>query len=733
MKEQCPQKICDFLGEKICQNLPNSFPELYQRITYIILKFLQSKEKILFLQFPLEDLTNEETCKGKFWDEICDVIAYAIRLSMKSEELQPSQLSYPGDWYKNGDNFLLLPSEGEPYPFFFLQAVKKEGNLTKLIFKCKNSNYAPKKTVKGDLINSANSIYKLNEIPSQLQNGYDKCLQEIKLLNCGDVESKKFSSAVAICTAYTTAPPQAGKYVKPVVDIQRPNNSLPKPEVLAIVGDKAFKHIQKALSRIDPKGPTKKLIVFGTQPTVPLRESKPVTITLSFKEMHKYCELKEVKYFAPEFVEIDFPWLKDALGDLSKILNKYSDQLGDTSKHIYNYASYILASIELSKNYLDMFKEYFEKLIDTEISTAHPEICNSIKDWLDNLSYDTDSNPKQEYNREKGGTIILHRNRSIPRQLRNLENREEYGNILILDSPRHDYMGETHPISDVMRYHLFPQLHCLYYKGIETSIMDQAIRNIGKDPFFSEVGVSEGPQAEETNEVNLQNYDQEPYPRDAYSSVYGAERIDIVFNDGSSEQLSGDVLLSKNGESLKKISVTDIKEPEGKEITYYSQNNNNQKIFKSLFNNYYDFTDDKGIDYYVGLWQNALKRLIKQTEKNSLDSLCKQLNITNAVLNNHIDGKSKFMTKSKFTKVLNVLVAKGLIKEDQLNYIKNAQSFLNSNSSSFGRKLKDALYRFRINENDKSKFLQIIEKKTRYNAADLVENFLYTKTIKNIT
>ena len=91
------------------------------------------------------------------------------------------------------------------------------------------------------------------------------------------------------------------------------------------------------------------------------------------------------------------------------------------------------------------------------------------------------------------------------------------------------------------------------------------------------------------------------------------------------------------------------------------------------------------------------------------------------------------MTKSKFTKVLNVLVAKGLIKEDQLNYIKNAQSFLNSNSSSFGRKLKDALYRFRINENDKSKFLQIIEKKTRYNAADLVENFLYTKTIKNIT
>lgn len=733
MKEQCPQKICDFLGEQICQNLPNSFPELYQRITYIILKFLQSEEKILFLQFPLEDLTNEETCKGKFWDEICDVIAYAIRLSMKSEELQPSQLSYPGVWYNNGDNFLLLPSEGELYPFFFLQALKKEGNLTKLIFKCKNPNYAPKKTVKGDLINKATSIYKLTEVPSQLERGYNDCLKEIDLLNCGDVESKKFSSAVAICTAYEKKPPHAGKYVKPVVDIRRPNSCYPDSDILAIVGDKAFGHIQGAVGSIEPNGPTKKLIVFGTQPTVPLRESKLVTITFSFKEMHKYCKLKKVEYYDPKFVEIDFPWLKDALGGLSEILNGYSDQLGDTSKHIYNYASYILASIELSKNYLDMFKEYFEKLIDTEISTAHPEICNSIKGWLDDLSYDLDSNPKQDYNRTRGGTIILHRNRSIPRQLRNLENREKYGNILILDSPRHDYMGETHPISDVMRYHLFPQLHCLYYKDIETSIMTQAKQNIGKDPFFSEVGVSEGPQAEEVNEVNLQDYEKESYLQDAYSSVYGAERIGIIFNDGSSEQLSGDVLLSNNGESLKSIPVTKIMEPEGEKITYYSQNNNNQEIFKSLFNGYYDFTEEKDIDYYVNLWQNALKKLIEPTEKDSLDSLCKQLNITNAVLKNHIDGKSKFMTKAKFTKVLKVLVAKGLIKEDQLNYIKNAQSFLNSNSISFGRKLKDALYRFRINENDKSKFLQIIEKKTRYNAADLVKNFLYTKTIKNIT
>ena len=728
MKEKHPERIYDFLGEKICDNLPNSFPELYQlyqRIAYIILKFLQSEEKILFLQFPLEDLRNKETTNAKqtHWDDICDVIAFAIRLSMKSEELQPSQLSYPGKWYNNGDNFLLLPSKGK-YPFYFLKA---ENSLS---FYCTKPNFYPINPSGNDLITTAKAIYKLTEAPTQLTRVYNDCLKEIDLLNCGAVESKIFSSAVAICSAYGKKPPHAGKYVKPVVDIRRPNPRYPNSDILAIVGDKAFGHIQGAVGSIEPYGPTKKLIVFGTQPNVPLLESEPVTITLSFQEMHKYCALKKVEYYDPKFVEIEFPWLKNALDGLSKILNGYSDQLGDTSKHIYNYASYILASIELSKGYLVKFKECFKKLIDTGISTAHPEISESIKDWLDELSYDSDSNPKQDYNRRISGTIILHRNRSILRQLRNFKNREKYGNILILDSPRHDYMGETHPISDVMRYHLFPQLHCLYYKGIETSIMNQAKGNIGKDPFFSEVDVSKELQVEEANEVNLQDYDQESYLRDAYSSVYGAERIDIVFKDDSYEQLSGDVLLSKKDESLESIPVSDIMEPKGKVITYYSQNNNNQEIFKKLFNNYYDFTEDKGIDYYVEFWQHALKELIKQTDKNSLDSLCKQLNITKAVLNNHIDGKSKFMTKAKFTKVLNMLVVKKLITEEELNYIKNAQSFLNSNSSSFGRKLKDALYRFRINGNDKSEFLQKIEKKTRYTAEDLVNNFLYTKTIK---
>ena len=177
MRERIPEKIREFLGKDICDNLPKTFPDLYERIAYIVVKFLQSEEKILFVQFPIEDLTNKENKKDQYWDEICDVIAYAIRLAMKSGELRPSELSYPGDWYKNGDTFLLLSSEEAEHPYYFLQ-----DENDRLIFRCLNPNYAPPKTTKNSLIQNAKVIYRLTAIPGQTKKGYDSCCKEIEIL-----------------------------------------------------------------------------------------------------------------------------------------------------------------------------------------------------------------------------------------------------------------------------------------------------------------------------------------------------------------------------------------------------------------------------------------------------------------------------------------------------------------------------------------------------------------------
>ena len=718
MTERNPEKIRDFLGTEICEALPESFRELHERITYIIIKFLQSEDKILFLRFPIEDLTNKENKKSQYWDEICDVIAYAIRLSMKSNKLDPSELSYPGEWYRNGDNFLLLSSGNDQDPYYFLQAENK-----RLAFSCVRRNFLPTRTTKYNIIQNAKAIYELVEIPGQIKKGYSQCCKDLKLLECRKFENDQLSSAVAICPAYSRTLTHAGTYVKPIVEIQRTNLNYPDSDIIAIVGDKAFDLVQVAINSL--RGVTKKVIAFGTEPTAPLTESNPVTITLTFREMHEYCAPKRVGYCDPEFIEIDFPWLKNVLTTLRNILEEHGGQVGDTvSKHIYNLTRSILSDIEFSNKKLDRFKEYFVNFIDNRIDEGDaPELHNKIMEWLDGLSYDECSNPKQNYANKKSAKVILS-DRSIPKQLKG---KETYGSSLVLDSPNHDCLGVNNPISTVMRYHLFPKLSCLYYKDIETPIMDRTKRNLKNDPFFSADVHPDDSNPEESKVVKLEDYfDLDTYQRDFYSLVYGGEKI--IFTDGSREQLSGDVILSLSDETLKRIPVTNILDKEGKTIIFYSQNAAKRVGFKHLFHAYHDFPEGKDVDYYVNLWQKALKTLAEQAE--SLEALCEELKITKAVLKNHIEGRSKFMTRSRFVGVLDLLVDKDLIKEEESGFIKAAQNFYNKESVSFGFKLKDALYRFRIDETDKSDFLIKLEKKTGYSASVLVEEFLYEKTIK---
>lgn len=720
MRERDPQKIKDFLGEEICRNLPESFKELYQRIMHVILKFLQSEEKILFIQFPIEELTNKEKKQDKYWNEICDVISYAIRLSMTSRQLQPSELSYPGDWYSPGDKFLLIPSNETDYPYYFLQE-----NNGKIKFSCVNRNYAPTIPLKNSLIKSASSIYRLTEIPGQIKNGYKRCVDEISLLKCGNFANQELSSAVAICSAFNEPLPHAGTYVTPVVDIRHANRCYPESDILAIVGDKAFWLVQGAVNSVTPNGPIKKLVVFGTQPTAYLLESNPVTITLSFKEMHEYCAPRRVSYSDPKFIEIDFPWLKDVLSKLKLILEECLEQLGDTnSKHIYNLTRSILADIEFSSEKLDGFKKYFVRFLDESIGDNDCPY-NKIMEWLEGLSYDSDTNPKQDYAKGTSGKIILS-DRSIYKQLKGIET---YGSKLILDSPCHRSKGENNPISEVMRYNLFPKLSCLYYKDIESLIMNRAKKNISEDPFFSADAVPSESHTEVSNVVNLEDYfDLDTYQREFYSLVYGGENV--VFTDGSYEQLSGDVILSMDDESLERKPVTDIMNRKGETIIFYSLNADNRDLFNCLFNKFYDFPEDRNVDYYVELWQKAFEILIQDTPQESLDSLCQKLNISKATMNNHINGRSRFINKQKFSKVLDMLVDKELIDKEDLKYIKASQAFYNSSSISFGYKLKDALYRFRIDENDKSDFIKDLEKKTSCKIKDFIDKFLMTKTIK---
>lgn len=548
-------------------------------------------------------------------------------------------------------------------------------------------------------------------------------------MKCNKANNAQFSSASAICPAAGYSLEYKGEYVKPIVNVLTTNDdSYRKSDIVAIVGDRAFDRIQSAINGLNPHGPIKKLIVFGTQPNGYLLEHSPLTVSFSFKDLHEYCAPTKVNYYEPEFIELEFSWLKDTLASLDDLLAKV-DQLSDeVSKHIRNLARSILADINFNNDKLTQFKEYFKDFINEKID--EPEICQSIIDWSNDLSYVSSSNPKNDY-AENARAKILRSDRSIRRQLCDLEG---YGNCLVIDAPYHGHKYDVNPISTVMRYHLFPRLICLYYKEIETPCMEKSKAKLRKDPFFASqednTSNTESSNSENGENIRLEDYfdrEIERYKCDFYEKT--SAHKSVQFEDGTKESLYGGVLI-KVDERLQRVSIADVSEKES--ITYYSQNNENQELFEGLVRAFYEFPEGKNVTYFVSLWQNAFRKLIDGYDEGSLKKFYEDYKISEAVCNNHINGTSKFMKGEKFDSILQLLVDNELLNSGDVKYIKAARDFMASKNITFGSNLKDALYRYRIDENDIDDFLKKIQRTSRCSLQDLMENFLHTKVVKKI-
>lgn len=119
------QKIRYYLGNTLCRLInpgEGYLQKLHERILYIICKFLKdSDSKFLFIQLPIEELTNAEQDQSELYSCLASTLALGLRLFLKEPEI-PTQLNYPGDWYHEGDCFL-LNSGGNLY---FLSVTKRE-------------------------------------------------------------------------------------------------------------------------------------------------------------------------------------------------------------------------------------------------------------------------------------------------------------------------------------------------------------------------------------------------------------------------------------------------------------------------------------------------------------------------------------------------------------------------------------------------------------------------------
>lgn len=741
MNEITLENIKNYLGDNLYNLLERyDFPRLYLRICYEILHFLNdSEEQILYINMPAEEYTNTVKRQDEYWRKNCDIVALALRLALKQDRLDPSKLSYPGTWYNENDKFLLIPDENDKEPYYYLNGIRNNNNTTltfiwrPLVKKgVKRGDCAYPKRKKNEVIKSAKAIYRLNDIPGQLNRGFTSCNNEINILNLYDNENAKYSTGIIVCSPDYGKYKFAGEYVLPMVNMLNANSRIPRTADIAIVlGDKAFGRIQHLLNALHPYGPIQKIIVYGSQPPMYLLERKPQTVTLTFKDIHDYCAAnRNVEYVNPEFIAIDFPWLTDSMQSLINILDKYRDQIGDDNvKHIYNMSRKILADINFSKTRLNNFKEYFPKFLDKILDNIYNEdVFSELEDWASGLTYNSDSNPKLAKATELGAVKAVDLDHSIYRQVKGLGGE---GNIIVIDAPPHTNNPQyVNPITTLMRFHNFARVKALYYSEVETRLMDRTSFNIRRDPLYYEDIPEEQNVTADDAAFRIEDYfENDETVNYSVRRVYSVDRIE--FTDKTKEIIYGDVLVYEPDESLRRMPFNAVENPSGLTITYYSQNAEESDLFNKLASAYCNLPGDRDIRYYSDLWQEKLKTFVSQLDRNGISRLCQEVGIKRNVLNNHLEGRSMFMRKRPLNIILSKLIGAGLLTEDEAKYVKAARKFMQVNYIDFGLKLKSALLDYKLNpDGDLPSFMQDLLDRTGSTMDELENNFLNTKTIK---
>lgn len=741
MNEVTLETIKNYLGNRLYNRIiRDGYPPLYLRICYEVLHFLNdSEEQVLYFNMPAEEYTNDVKKQDEYWRKTCDIVALALRLALRQDRLNPSELSYPGTWYNENDKFLLIPDEKDKEPYYYLNGVRNNDNTTltfiwrPLVKKgVKRGDCAYPIWKKNEVIKSAKAIYRLNDIPGQLNRGFTSCNNEINILNLYDNENAKYSTGFIVCSPDYGKYKFAGEDVLPVVNMLNANSRIPRSADIAIVvGDKAFGRIQQLLNALHPYGPIQKLIVYGSQPTMYLLERKPQTVTLTFKDIHDYCAAnRNVEYVNPEFIAIDFPWLTDSMQSLKNILDKYRDQIGDdNAKHIYNMSRKIFADINFSRKRLNNFKEYFPKFLDKILDNIYNEdVFSELEDWASGLTYNSDSNPKLEKVTELGAVKAVDLDHSIYRQVKGLDGE---GNIIVIDAPPHTNNPQyVNPITTLMRFHNFARVKALYYSEVESRLMDRTSFNLRRDPLYYEDIPEEQNVTADDAAFRIEDYfENDETVNYSVRRVYSVDRIE--FTDKTKEIIYGDVLVYEPDESLRRMPFNVIENPSGLTITYYSQNAEESDLFNKLASAYCNLPIDRNIQYYSDLWQERLKTFVSQLDRNGISRLCQEVGIKRNVLNNHIKGKSMFMRKRPLNIILSKLIGAGLLTEDEAKYVKAARKFMQVNYIDFGLKLKSALLDYKLNpDGDLHSFMQDLLDRTGSTMDELENNFLKTKTIK---
>ena len=788
--------LSDYLPSPI-EDMP-LFQNLQEHLMYVIMSFL-SEENVdeepheLFIQIPINRFSNTTAYGSDEYQKVANqmttgTIATCLLMStigsiINKVKLSESQIQEMAAWDRNNRDqigtTIICEINGEPQILTFKEWTRPRpriGNNDALY------TYHPQRlgtfwgykdrdrTIRRIGPNAFRQIRHAYKLKPCRQYNNDDIIIEAKQIN--ELERYKDSiiqyNSVALVHVGRYEPlneqiPLKSRYFE-TVRLETDINSIKRSdntEVIIVFGSKKYRDVQPFRRRA-----TKKIIYIGSE--VP-SDDIPV-YSFSLREMYRYCSMDGLRFEEPQMIRnIQFPWMDETLTNLANYLEILSEQDNDLTVDIKHYVLRLFRSRISSIDFCYETWEDQKYNIDIDVECSS-ETLDSIKEWCENLVYNSHTNPKMEEIRKMPipPTLVFgkywrkhfeyDKNINIYKLDRNVVNTyikefktlSDIDNYIVIDSASYSGGLNDSPIykayKHLIKNHLFANVVALYY-DCEDNYAQGLVWYLHKefdcynsekrqlyDTDISRQSIVDNNDVIITDTIfTLEDFMDSDDISDRWSDSENKQII-VSFKDNHQDRIDGDILVVEtNGFRRDKIQNFEDEDFGSKDISiiYYKKNLD----FERYMTAYYDMPQGEDIQFFEKMWKRALREYISRGNRQTLvEDVSRRTGIASDKIKRYLNENCMnkfFESKREMERICSLLSSEGFLPEDKIRWIiaaKRAHDKFKRN----GVQLKREILSYKIDPRSNVPMIRRIVSVLDISIDELVNKCLDSGVISNI-
>lgn len=686
---------------------------LLKHLTVVVNNFLESDsgESALFIKLPVEELAIGDKEQLEAYNCLSGVVLGCLATATSQEFKQrvritlDSHILVEDSQYKVGDKFCCLTLKGQ---YLYSEVISREEGGVRLKFREKSNPKQAFAECKKD------TFIRIDDFPVQERNGFKKICDDAQLVDDLPHLSKDYSKACMVVSYSPNNPkiPSISTHLIPPYICKNSFEDIDScREILVFVGDKTYKDSIQSIYNEEAK----KVIFIGSEfPNE--RRYNPKRYEFSHRELYRIINPTE-KFRYPEIISLEFPWLEKVRLDLDNLLSNYKGESTFLEESMRKKITCAVLSrmvdADFNQDKLNVIREEFDEyspfdsinglnLSDDE----YDELANLIQDWLQDLSFENEVNPKESWLRENLGSS-LHISNGFNQPKRAIRRHSIDNNTFVISSRLSIYHNDISSLSlgCILRNRINPRIKVLYYKGLEDARRSSLERYIESEYLIYCSELRKRWTCKFTNSNEIRTVDtkdweiEELRTLDEVSNESPKTRVQlysVTCCNGEQLSLKGDVLLYvPDQDDWERCSLDglSIKDGESVLIRYYQQ--------PESFDDFIDEEQKKLVGKAAALWreqyQNEYKTLIsREREESVLGRLKQELKMGEPLIRSYAEDKNdnKFLRSRKgMRRMCEWLIGKGRIKKDDAERVMFAQR-INAQNVGMGKKLKEALIEY---------------------------------------